>query len=88
MPYYSETSCEFFLGAFFSIRPTDPISENAFDAKQKKKGGMALVEKGIRFLSRAGSLECFVENLIEDILRLSEDFEGLPSTLKFSRKCS
>ena len=49
---------------------------------------MALVEKGIRFLSRAGSPECFIENPIEDILRLSEDFEGLPSALKFSRKCS
>ena len=77
----------FFQVFFFSIRPTDPISENTFDAKQKK-GGMALVEKGIRFLSRAGSPECFVENPIEDILRLSEDFEGLPSALKFSRKCS
>ena len=31
----------FFLGFFFSIRPTDPISENAFDGKQKIKG-MAL----------------------------------------------
>ena len=33
--------CEFFLGFFFqfffSIRPTDPISANAFVAKQKKK---------------------------------------------------
>ena len=30
---YSETSCDF----FFSIRPTDPISGNAFDAKRKQK---------------------------------------------------
>ena len=31
----------FFLDLFFSIRPTDPTSGNAFDAKQKKKKGMA-----------------------------------------------
>ena len=30
----------FCLGFFFSIRPTDPTSRNAFDAKQKN-GGMA-----------------------------------------------
>ena len=30
---YSETSCDF----FFPIRPTDPISGNAFDAKRKQK---------------------------------------------------
>ena len=36
--YYSETSCDFFLGFFFfSIRPTDPISGNAFDGKRRKK---------------------------------------------------
>ena len=36
---YSETSCDFFLRfSFFSIRPTDPISGNAFDAKRKKRG--------------------------------------------------
>ena len=34
---YSETSCDFFK-VCFSIRPTDPISGNAFDAKRKKKG--------------------------------------------------
>ena len=28
----------FFLGFFFSIWPTDPISENAFDSKRKKRG--------------------------------------------------
>ena len=28
-----------FFKVFFSIRPTDPISGNAFDAKRKKKGG-------------------------------------------------
>ena len=28
-----------FLGFFFSIRPTDPISGNAFDGKRKKKKG-------------------------------------------------
>ena len=33
--YYSETSCDLF---FFWIRPTDPISGNAFDGKQRKKG--------------------------------------------------
>ena len=36
--YYSETFCDFFLGSFFSIRPTDPISGNAFDGKRRKKG--------------------------------------------------
>ena len=37
----------FFLGFFFSIRPTDPISGNAFDGKRKKKkkgGGDGLTE--------------------------------------------
>ena len=29
----------FFFRIFFSIRPTDPISGNAFDAKRKKIGG-------------------------------------------------
>ena len=29
-------------GVFFSIRPTNPISEIAFDAKRTKKKGMAL----------------------------------------------
>ena len=27
-----------FFKVFFAIRPTDPISGNAFDAKRKKKG--------------------------------------------------
>ena len=31
-----------FFRVFFSIRPTDPISENAFDAKRKKKKGDGL----------------------------------------------
>ena len=35
----------FFFSFFFSIRPTDPISEDAFDAKRKKKGGMPLMLK-------------------------------------------
>ena len=35
---YSKTSCDFVFRFFFSIRPTDPISENAFNAKQKKRG--------------------------------------------------
>ena len=42
MPGYqasdSENAYDFFLGFFFLIRPTDPISGNAFDGKQKKKG--------------------------------------------------
>ena len=42
MPGYqasdSENSYDFFLGFLFSIRPTDPISGNAFDGRQKKKG--------------------------------------------------
>ena len=29
----------FFRFQFFSIRPTDPISGNAFDAKRKNRGG-------------------------------------------------
>ena len=29
----------YFLGFFFSIRPTDPISRNASDAKRKKERG-------------------------------------------------
>ena len=36
--FNSETSCDFFLRFLFSFRPTDPISGNAFDAKQKKGG--------------------------------------------------
>ena len=28
----------FFSGFFFSIRPTDPMSGNVFDAKRKKRG--------------------------------------------------
>ena len=36
---YSQTTCYFISFYFiFSIRPTDPISENAFDAKREKKG--------------------------------------------------
>ena len=38
LAYYSETSCDFFY-YFFSIRPTDPISGNAFDGKRRKKRG-------------------------------------------------
>ena len=38
--YYSETSCDFFFSFFFfSMRPTDPISGNAFDGKRRRKGG-------------------------------------------------
>ena len=45
---YSESSCNFFLGGggssfFFWIRPTDPISGNAFDAKREKRGGAVAV---------------------------------------------
>ena len=41
---YSETTCDFFFSFFFfffffSIRPTDPISGNASDAKRKKRRG-------------------------------------------------
>ena len=42
----------FFLVFCFSIRPTDPISGNAFDAKQKK-GEMALCHNIIVKLSVA-----------------------------------
>ena len=45
------TDC-FFRLFFFSIRPTDPISGNAFDGKGKKRGGgggMALyLKKALR----------------------------------------
>ena len=42
----SETTCEFFFLGFFSIRPTDPISGNAFDTKRKKRGdGLTLIKK-------------------------------------------
>ena len=41
MPGYQasdpENAYDFFLGFFFSIRPTDPISGNTFDGKRKKK---------------------------------------------------
>ena len=42
---YSEKSLLLFLWRggglfFFSIRPSDPKSGNAFDAKRKKKGGV------------------------------------------------
>ena len=41
MPGYqasdSENAYDFFFTFLFSIRPTDPISGNAFDGKQKKK---------------------------------------------------
>ena len=53
MPVYqasdSENACDFFFRFFlFSIRPTDPISGNAFDDKQnKKKKGMALAERSL-----------------------------------------
>ena len=44
MPGYqasdSENAYDFFFRFFFSIRPTDPISRNAFDGKQKKKDGL------------------------------------------------
>ena len=44
---------------FFSIRPTDPISGNALDAKQKKKykkkggGGGKAVENNDKMVKRA-----------------------------------
>ena len=36
----------YFLVFFFSIRPTDPPSTNAFDAKRKKRG-MAIIKQEI-----------------------------------------
>ena len=39
----SENAYDFFLGFFFSIRPTDPISGNAFDGKRTKKKGDGLI---------------------------------------------
>ena len=41
----------FFLGFFFSIRPTDPISGNAFHGKRKKKKGMTLASMRLIFLT-------------------------------------
>ena len=52
---YSDTSCDF-LGLFFSVRPIDPISGKAFDAKLKKKG-MALVYVRIRRENSRASLK-------------------------------
>ena len=43
LAYYSETSCDFFY-YFFSIRPTDPISGNAFDGKRRKKGDGLIIK--------------------------------------------
>ena len=38
---------------FFSIRPTDPISGNAFEAKRKKRDGLGTCEQFFRvFLFR------------------------------------
>ena len=49
MPGYqasdSENAYDFFLDFFFSFRPTDPISGNAFDGKQNKKKGDGLSRK-------------------------------------------
>ena len=39
----------FFLGFFFSIRPTDPISGKAFDAK-RKKGGDGLINQHLSII--------------------------------------
>ena len=36
--YQGAASCDIFLSFFFSIRQTDPISGNGFDAKRKKRG--------------------------------------------------
>ena len=51
MPGYqasdSENAYDFFLGFFFSIRPTDPISGNEFDGKQKKNGNGLMVMSSI-----------------------------------------
>ena len=38
----------FFVRFFFSIRPTHPISGNAFDGKRRKKGDGLSGKKGIR----------------------------------------
>ena len=59
---YSDTSCDF-LGFFFffSVRPIDPISGKAFDAKLKKKG-MALVYVRIRRENSRASLKAAVKH--------------------------
>ena len=54
---YRDTSGNFFLGFFFSVRPIDPISGKGFDAKRKKKGGMALVYVRIRRENSRASLK-------------------------------
>ena len=42
---HSQTTCDFLYRFFFSIRPTDPISGNAFDAKREKNRD-GLIYKG------------------------------------------
>ena len=41
------TVCVFCFCFFFSIRPTDPISGNAFDGKRRKKGDGLKAEEGV-----------------------------------------
>ena len=56
----------FFPGFFFSIRPTDPISGNAFDAKRKKKRNSLIFIPAALFLpfrfkfSRSSFLSWFI----------------------------
>ena len=75
MPGYqasdSENAYDFFLGFFFN-RPTDPISGNAFDGKQKNKGGWlnkknktnANTNAGLRPLLASLNLYLLIENVM------------------------
>ena len=64
----------FFLSFFFSIRPTDPISGNAFDGKRRKKGD------GLRFIENSlyswWILPCLNKELFYSILFYSEYVHG------------
>ena len=51
---------------FFSVRPTDPISGNAFDAKRKKKGGMALTANYTKY---EGSFSLAIPNFARALLK-------------------
>ena len=51
----------FFVGFFFSIRPTDPISGNEFDGKRRKKGdGLKEGKTGQHHPPFEGQPRCFV----------------------------
>ena len=65
MPGYQASDSEnaydfFFRFFFFSIRPTDPISGNAFDGKQKKRGGWPNLKRLGKMILRLNRIEHFI----------------------------